>query len=177
LLGIKMLGELDKKLIEELQKDGRQSYTELASKLGVVEGTVRKRIKRLVNEQIIKIAAVPNLKKLGYNFMSVIGMQVQMSDIRKAANILAKDPKVCHVAFVTGRYDLMALVIARSHEELSEFMETTISTTPSILRTETFVNLDIIKGQWSGTDTSQIIHETDYHTSPEINGKSVAVKP
>jgi hypothetical protein len=56
-------------------------------------------------------------------------------------------------------------------------METTISTTPSILRTETFVNLDIIKGQWSGTDTSQIIHETDHHTSPGMNEKSVAVKP
>jgi Lrp/AsnC family transcriptional regulator for asnA, asnC and gidA len=156
-----MLDELDKKLIEELQENGRESYTELARKLGVVEGTVRKRIKHLLSEQIIKIAAVPNLKKLGYSFMSIIGMQVRMSDLRKAANMLAKDPKVCHIAFVTGRYDLMALVVARSHEEISKFMETTISTTPSILRTESFVNLDIIKGEWSGTDTSQIIRDFD----------------
>jgi len=156
-----MLDEFDKRLIDELQDNGRESYTEIASKLGVVEGTVRKRINRLLNEQLIKIVAVPNLKKLGYNFMTVIGMQVHMSDIREAANILARDPKVCHVAFVTGRYDLIAIVIARSHEEISEFMETTISTTQSILRTETFVSLDIIKGGWSGTDTTQIIREND----------------
>jgi Lrp/AsnC family transcriptional regulator for asnA, asnC and gidA len=156
-----MIDKLDRKLIEELQKDGRESYTELARKLGVTEGTVRKRVKNLVNKNIMKIVAVPNVSELGYKLMSIIGMQVKMVDLRKVADALAKKANVCHLAFVAGRYDLMILVVSRSHKELSDFIEKEISTIPSVLRTETFVNLDIIKGAWSGTDITQLISDLD----------------
>jgi len=156
-----MIDKLDRKLIEELQKDGRESYTELAMKLGVTEGTVRKRVKNLVDKSIIKIVAVPNMSELGYNLMSIIGMQVKMVDLRKVADALAKKANVCHLAFVAGRYDVMALVVARSHKELSDFIEKEISTIPSVLRTETFVNLEVIKGAWSGTDITQLISDLD----------------
>jgi len=156
-----MIDKLDRKLIEELQKDGRESYMELGRKLGVTEGTVRKRIKNLVDRSMVKIVAVPNVGGLGYKLTSVIGMQVKMVDLRKVADSLAKKANICHLAFVAGRYDLMALVVARSHKELSEFIEKEISTIPSILRTETFVNLDVIKGAWSGADTTQLISDLD----------------
>ena len=156
-----MIDKLDRKLIEELQKDGRESYTELAKKLGVTEGTVRKRVKNLVDKSIMKIVAVPNMSELGYNLMSIIGMQVKMVDLRKVANALVKKVNVCHLAFVAGRYDVMALIVTRSHKELSDFIEKEISTIPSILRTETFVNLDVIKGAWSVTDITQLISDLD----------------
>lgn len=155
------MDNFDQKLITELQKDGRTGYIDLAQKLGVSEGTIRRRLRRLLDRKLIRIVAEPNLSALGYGFMSIIGMQVKMSDLRKVANTLANEPNVCHLAFVTGRYDLMAMVVGRSHKELSNFMEKTISVIPSILRTETFVNLDIIKGEWSGTDTTQLMHELD----------------
>ena len=156
-----MIDKLDRKLIEELQQDGRESYTELAGKLGITEGTVRKRVRNLVDRGIIKIVAVPNVSELGYKLMSIIGMQVKMVDLRKVADALAKKANVCHLAFVAGRYDLMAIVVARSHKELSNFIEKEISTIPSVLRTETFVNLDVIKGAWSGADTARLISELD----------------
>jgi len=156
-----MIDKFDRKLIEELQKDGRESYTELASKLGVTEGTVRKRVKNLVDKGVMKIVAVPNVSELGYKLISFIGMQVKMVDLRKVADALAKKANVCHLAFVAGRYDLMVLVVSRSHKELSDFIEKEISTIPSILRTETFVNLDVIKGAWSGTDITQLISDLD----------------
>lgn len=156
-----MIDKLDRKLIEELQKDGRKSYTELASKLGITEGTVRKRVRNLVDRGMMKIVAVPNVSELGYTLMSIIGMQVKMVDLRKVADALAKKANVCHLAFVAGRYDLMALVVARSHKELSNFIEKEISTIPSVLRTETFVNLDVIKGAWSGADTTQLVSDLD----------------
>jgi len=154
-----MIDKLDQKLIAELQKDGRENYTALASKLGVTEGTVRKRVKNLVDKGVMKIVAVPNMSELGYKLMSVIGMQVKMVDLRKVADILAKKANVCHLAFIAGRFDLMALVVTRSHEELSNFIEKEISSIPSVLRTETFVNLDVIKGAWSGADTTQLISD------------------
>lgn len=156
-----MIDKFDRKLIEELQQDGRESYTELAGKLGVTEGTVRKRIRNLVDRGIMKIVAVPNVSELGYKLMSVIGMQVTMVDLRKVADNLAKKANVCHLAFVAGRFDLMTLVVSRSHKELSDFIEKEISTIPGVTRTETFVNLDVIKGAWSGADTTQLITDLD----------------
>ena len=156
-----MIDEVDKKLIEELHREGRESYTELAAKLNVVEGTVRKRVKHLIREKIIEIVAIPNLVKLGYSLMSIMGLQVQLSELRNVAEKLAKNPHVCYLAFVTGRYDLMAVVVTRTHQELSDFIEKEISAIHSISRTETFVNLDVIKGKSFGIDISQLIANLD----------------
>jgi len=167
-----MIDKLDLKLIQELQQDGRESYTELAGKLGVTEGTVRKRVRNLVDKRVMKIAAIPNMSELGYKLMSIIGVQVKMVDLRKVADTLAKKPNICHLAFVAGRYDVMILVISQSHKELSDFIEKEISTIPSILRTETFVNLDVIKGAWSGADTTQLVSDLDsFLLSEEQQGK------
>lgn len=156
-----MIDELDRKLIQELHKDGRQSYVELARKLGVVEGTMRKRVKSLTDKKILKIVAVPNVSELGYTCMNVMALQVRMADLRKVADTLAQKPNVCHLAFVTGRYDLIAIIVTRSPQELSRFIEDEISAIPSILRTETFVELDVIKGGWLGIDTTQLISNLD----------------
>lgn len=153
---------LDLKLIQELQKNGRQSYVELASRLKVVEGTVRKRVKRLLDRDIIKIVAVPNARELGYGFISIMGLQVRMANLREVAENLAQNKHVCYLAFVTGRYDLMAIILTRSPEELSQFIEREISAIPSILRTETFVNLDIIKGAAGLLDTIQLVHNLGF---------------
>lgn len=153
-----MVDDLDLNLIQELQKNGRESYIDLASRLGVVEGTVRKRIKHLLDRDIIKIVAVPNIRELGYSFTCIMGLQVRMEDLRKVAENLARKQHVCYLAFVTGRYDLMAIVMTQSPEELSQFIEKEISAIPSILRTETFVNLDIIKGAAGLLDTVQLVN-------------------
>lgn len=156
-----MIDELDRKLIKELQKDGRQTYVELAGKLGVVEGTVRKRVKTLIDNNMIQIVAVPNMGELGYKFISTMALQVKMADLRKVADTLTQKPNVCRLAFITGRYDLMALIVTRSPQELSCFIEDEISAITSILRTETFVELDVIKGGWLGIDTTQLISNLD----------------
>lgn len=93
-----------------------------------------------------------------------------MADLRSVAESLAQKPNVCYLAFVTGRYDLMAIIMTRSSEELSQFIEKEISALPSVLRTETFVNLDIIKGGWPGLDTTQLIR--GFNTSPAKSGKN-----
>ena len=156
-----MVSELDLKVIQELQKNGRESYVSLARRLGVVEGTVRKRIKDLKGNNILKIVGVPNMSELGYGFMNLMALQVRMAELREVADALARKPNVCYLAFVTGRYDLIAVIVTRTPQELSHFIEAEISSIPGILRTETFVNLDIIKGGWSGIDTTQLIDNLD----------------
>ncbi len=153
-----MIDELDQKLIHELQRDGRKRYVDLARILGVAEATVRKRIKSLVSSDIMKLVAVPNMSKLGYKFVGIIAFQVRLADLRRVADELAQKPQICYLAFCTGRYDLIGVVITRSPEELALFIENEISAIESILRTETFVNLDIIKGRGPLIETNQLVN-------------------
>lgn len=59
-------------------------------------------------------------------------------------------PNIIYLASVTGRYDLISIVVAQTPEELSNFIKNNISNVPYILRTETFVNLEILKSAWTG---------------------------
>lgn len=156
-----MIDELDRKLMQKLQENGKQSYVDLANILGVVEGTIRRRVDNLLRKNLIRIVALPNLHLLGYSFICIMGLQVKMVDLKKVAKNLAMKPNICYLAFVTGRYDLMAIIMTRSPKELSHFIEKEISAIPSILRTETFVNLDVIKGGWPELDTTQLISFQD----------------
>ena len=155
------LDKLDKQLILKLQDNGRLSYMELAKTLGVAEGTIRNRLKKLLGQDIIRVTAVPELGKFGYNFIGIVGMQVRLSDLRTVAEQLSKEPNVCYLANVTGRFELIAIVLAKSPVDFSHFMEDTISNMPSVLRTETFVTLNVYKGYGSGLDTSQLISNLD----------------
>ena len=156
-----ILDKLDQDIILELQKDGRQSYVDLAKLLGVTEATVRNRVKHLVDKGTIKITALPDLESLGYKFMGILGMQVQLSDLRSVAAQLIKHPNVCYLANVTGRYEFIAIIATKTSREFADFMENVVSAIPSVIRTETFVNLNIYKGQAIGLDTSHLVSNLD----------------
>jgi Lrp/AsnC family transcriptional regulator for asnA, asnC and gidA len=155
------IDDIDQKLLLELQKDGRQNYTDLAKLLYVSETTVRNRLKRLLDKDIVKIMAVPHLETLGYSFIGIMGIQVQLGYLSTVAKQLMGHPNICYLANVTGRYDLMALVIAKSSSEFSELVENFLAPLPSILRTETFVNLHIYKGQVMGIEAGHLISNLD----------------
>ncbi|MCX6013393.1 MAG: Lrp/AsnC family transcriptional regulator [Chloroflexi bacterium] len=139
-----MLDNLDINIIKALQKDGRVSFVSLASNLGVVEGTIRKRVKKLVGSGIIQISTLYN-HSTDNSLLCMIGVQVSGSK-RKVADIMARKPEIPYVAFVTGRYDLMIIVHSDSPSELAEFILKEIAVIPGVIKTETFINLDIIKG-------------------------------
>jgi len=159
----------DLKILQELQKDGRQSFRNIARKLGVAESTIRKRVRSLRNKGVIRISAVPNPYKLGYNFISIVGMQIKMSDLHTAGEILAKEPNIYYLSFVTGQYDLLAIVISRTPQELSNFIQEHISPIPGVIRTETFVNMEILKGPWTTPmDVIELLNSTKSDTKNHV---------
>jgi len=151
------IDELDIRLIEELQKDGRKQYVSIAKKLGFTEGTVRNRLKKMEKCGLARITALPNLEKIGYGFVVIMGLHVKISDLGLIGAKLAKNKNVCYLTFVTGRYDLLAIVVTKSPKDLSRFIEKEVSNVPGVLGTETFVTLDVLKGTNYCLDTSQIV--------------------
>ena len=165
-----MMDKLDQKLILELQRNGRQSYSDLGKMFGVTEGTVRKRLKSLIKRDLIKVVAVPNVRELGYNFISIVGIQVRMVELDKVRENLSQNPAVCQLAWVTGRYDLIAIVITWSSEEFANFMANELSTIPSVVRTETFVSLGMVKGAVGLADTNELINTLDVPLPKKVKG-------
>ena len=165
-----MIDELDRKLILELQRDGRQSYSDLGKMFGVTEGTVRKRLKSLIKRDLIKVVAVPNVRELGYNFIGIVGIQVRMVELDKVGENLSQNPVVCQLAWVTGRYDLIATVVTRSTEEFANFMANELSAIPSVVRTETFVSLDMVKGAVGLADSRELINTLDIPSLKKTRG-------
>jgi Lrp/AsnC family transcriptional regulator for asnA, asnC and gidA len=140
-----LLDELDEKLISLLQTDGRASNIELAKKVGVSEGTIRRRFRNLIKDEVIKVVAIPDPAKLGRGTTALVGLQVEPSLVDPVAVELAEVPEVQYVSVTTGAYDIFIWVALASPEELSTFLRTRVGAIEGVRRTETFVNLSIRK--------------------------------
>ena len=139
------MDELDTKIIEILQQDGRASNAGIARTVGVSEGTVRRRLKRLIQDEYIRVVAMTDPVKMGYNSEGLIGIQVDPDKIDQVADELSKLDEVNWVTATTGAYDIFAWATFQSAEALGIFLRTQAGKIPGVRRTETFVSLDVRK--------------------------------
>ena len=116
------MDELDLKIVGILQQDGRASNARIARQLGVSEGTVRRRLKRLMDEEAIQVLALPEPTKLGYTTEAIVALQVDPGKIEDVAAELAGAPEALNVSVTTGAFDLFAWVALPSPEELHNFL-------------------------------------------------------
>ena len=139
------MDELDRKIIALLQRDGRASNAKIAREVGVSEGTVRRRLRRLVQQDVVKIVAVPNLEKLGYATTALVGLQTGPGKSDEVADAIASLDEAQYVAITTGAYDIFIWAGLESAESLGAFLRNKIGNIEGVQRTETFVNLAIKK--------------------------------
>jgi Lrp/AsnC family transcriptional regulator for asnA, asnC and gidA len=143
-----LLDEIGIKLIQELQKDSRQSNRTLAKKLHVSEGTIRKRFYDLRQKALIRPTVIPNPQKLGYSFVCVMGIAVKLTDLKTLSNRLKENPHVFFLAHVTGQFDLIAVLLFKDTSELAQFYDKELSLIQSITKTETFASMYLLKSPW-----------------------------
>lgn len=142
------MDKLDLKIISLLQDDGTATNAGIARQVGVSEETVRRRLKRLISEEYIKVVALPDPKKLGYESEVLIGVQVDADKIDSVADALAEMDEINWVSVTTGSFDIFAWATLKSSEELSLFLRTKVGITHGVRRMETFINLDIKKRRY-----------------------------
>jgi Lrp/AsnC family transcriptional regulator for asnA, asnC and gidA len=94
---------------------------------------------------VVKVIAVPNLEKLGYNTTALIGIQTSPGRSDSVANAIAQLSEAQYVAITTGAYDIFVWTGLASAEALGDFLREKIGPIPGVQRTETFVNLAIKK--------------------------------
>src|SRR6188508_1515604 len=91
------ISDLDLKIIEELQGDGRRPFTQIAAQLGVSEAAVRARTNRLIERGILQVVGVTDPLKLGFQQMAMIGIRCVSDQLVSVAEAVAEMPEVDYV--------------------------------------------------------------------------------
>ncbi|MCD6189714.1 MAG: Lrp/AsnC family transcriptional regulator [Thermococcus sp.] len=140
------MDEIDRNILKLLQEDGRMSYSEIARRIGVPESTVRLRVKRLIEEGIIrKFAALINPFKAGYTIVAFIAVDVEPNKIKRAVEELSKLPEVDVLGIATGAHDVLMQVTVRDLQELESFLIEKLGKIDGIKSTETSILTSVKK--------------------------------
>lgn len=139
------IDSLDERLIKLLQKDARRSSDVLAKQLKVSPATVRRRMRRLIQNGTMRIAAIADPAKIGLPLAVMIALHVEHDKLDSVVEQLYKRPEVGWLSSTTGRFDIMALARFPSTEGLSKFIQKEITEIEGIRDSETFVCLNIKK--------------------------------
>lgn len=142
--------ELDKRIIEHLQEDGRRPFTQIAAELGVSEAAVRTRTNRLVERGIIQVVGVTDPLKLGFRQMAMIGVRCERAAIADVAERIARFPEVDYVVITAGTYDILIETVCEDNGALLAFLDQKLRAIDGVRDTETFVYLRMVKQtyQW-----------------------------
>jgi len=138
------LDDINKQIIEHLQRDGRTSYAALAKNIGLSEAAVRQRVQRLLDGGMMQIVAVTDPLMLGFARQAMVGVKVS-GDLRKAAEALAAIPEVDYVVICAGGYDLLVELVCTDDDHLLRLLNDAIRTVSGVTATETFMYLKLAK--------------------------------
>ena len=135
----------ERQLILLLQKDGRMSNVEMAAALGVTEGTVRRKMAKLLHEGTIKVAAVANPFAIGFAAPAIISLKATAGRATEVADRVSKLPGIRFVALTTGTYDIIVEGYFRDNADLSRFLLEDLSKVDGIVESQASLVLRLIK--------------------------------
>lgn len=135
----KPIDATDSAMINLLQKDGRISNTDMAKHLNLSESTVRARLKRLIDDEIIQIVAVSNPFMLGFEFTGNIYIHVEMKKIDAIVTELKALKELWYIILTTGDSNINAEFIVKNRDELNDLLYNKISKIDGVIRVETSV--------------------------------------
>ena len=120
-------------------KDGRVPFKKIADALSISEGTVRSRVRRLVDEGVLEIRGLVDPEAVPEQSVVLIGVRVNDMDLVKKGEEFSKLRGVTSVCVVTGRYDLMVTVLLSKNFTMLKFYTEEVSTLENIRSVESFV--------------------------------------
>jgi DNA-binding Lrp family transcriptional regulator len=140
-----LVDEISQKVLEEYIKDSRQSFREVARKIGISSGTVASRIKDMEETGIIKKYTTQlNYEKLGYELTAITEIIVSEGMMMEVGTEISKISSAVGVYNVTGDSDILVIAKFKSRQNLSDFTKTILKMA-HVVRTKTHVVLNTLK--------------------------------
>ncbi|MEN9962529.1 MAG: hypothetical protein RIS66_942 [Actinomycetota bacterium] len=138
------LDDVSKLIIEQLQLDGRRSYSEIGKAVGLSEAAVRQRVQKLTESGVMQVVAVTDPMQLGFYRQAMVGVRCG-GDTRAISEALAEMPEVDYVVMTAGSFDILVEVVCENDDDLIALLNSKIRTLPGVTSTETFVYLKVAK--------------------------------
>jgi len=137
------LDEVDRALIEALQRNGRDSFRRIASEIGVSEATIRSRYQRLCDDGIMQVTAVTNPLGLGFGAVAMVGVRTSCPP-HEVADVIARWDESSYIVVAAGRFDVLVELVCA---DLTHLLEVTnrMRGLDGVVSTESFPYLELRK--------------------------------
>jgi Lrp/AsnC family transcriptional regulator for asnA, asnC and gidA len=142
------LDDVSRAIVEQLQTDGRKSYSDIGRAVDLSEAAVRQRVQKLIESGVMQIVAVTDPIQMGFNRQAMIGIRTT-GDARVVADALSAIGAVEYVVLTAGSFDIMAEVVCNDDGDLLDLLNGTIRTIPGVVDTEVFTYLQLKKQQYN----------------------------
>ena len=142
------LDEVSKRIIEQLQEDGRRPYASIGKAVGLSEAAVRQRVQRLIDSGVMQIVAVTDPLQVGFNRQAMIGVRAE-GDLQDVADRLAEISDIDYVVITAGSFDLLVEAVCEDDDALLDLVSSRIRAIPGVRSTETFVYLKLCKQHYN----------------------------
>ncbi|MEK7412461.1 MAG: Lrp/AsnC family transcriptional regulator [Planctomycetota bacterium] len=143
----RQISPVDLKIISVLQSDGRKSFAQVASMIGVAESTVHSRVSRLKDLGILQFEAYVDPLRLGYPNWTLFYFRVAPRQALSVGTQLAHMNELFFVGITTGTSDIAAAGVFRSNEDQLSFLTNRIAKISSIEAVTTTNVLRLVKRQ------------------------------
>lgn len=138
------IDNVDLRILNELTKDAKKPYTEVAKKAFVSGGTVHVRMKKLEDHGIVKGTTLAlDYAKLGYDITAFIGIFLEKSALyEEVVRDLSKINEITNIHYTTGHYSMFARLHCRDTRHLKDVLYDKIQHINGIVRTDTMISLE-----------------------------------
>ena len=140
-----LVDNLDSQIVQILKKDGRASNAHIARALGVSEGTVRRRLKMLIDGGVVHVNVSLDPAKMGLTTEAIIGLEVDPDKMDPVCASIAACDEIGYVTLTTGAVDVFAWGRFSSTESLGLFLRSKVGKIPGVRRTETYMCISVRK--------------------------------
>jgi Lrp/AsnC family transcriptional regulator, regulator for asnA, asnC and gidA len=139
-----LLDNVNKAIVEELQKDGRRTYGSIAEAVGLSEAAVRQRVQKMRDAGVMQIVAVTDPLQVGFRSQAMVGIRAD-GDTRMVAERLAAVDDIDYVVMCTGSFDILVELVCEDEDAILELLNGVIRQIPGVRDTETFMYLRLTK--------------------------------
>lgn len=141
--------ELNRKILEYLQEDGRTPFSAIARQLGTSEGTVRNRVQQMRDAGALQIAAIIDPMAIKYKVDAIIGVNVASPNLpRVVAERLSALEQTTYIFWVAGRFDLLVEVVCSSDPAFEQFIEEQLCQQTDVSQFEIMSGIKMFKNQF-----------------------------
>jgi Lrp/AsnC family transcriptional regulator, regulator for asnA, asnC and gidA len=137
------LDRIDQRLIEALQKNGREPFRRIAAMVGVSEATIRARYQRLCDENILQVTGVTNPLGLGFDAQAMVGIRTS-GPPEPVAEAIAQWEEADYVVVTAGQFDVLVELICAGRRQLLD-VTNRMRALDGVVSTETFLYLELRK--------------------------------